>query len=271
MHRIEANGANIPAIGLGTFTLTGGTATRLVAGAIGAGYRHIDTAAMYDNEREVGEGVRASGVPREEIFLTTKVWRDDLAHDAVLASAEASLRELRTEYVDLLLIHWPNDTIPLEETLAAFQRLRDDGKIRHIGVSNFPPSLFQRALALAPIFCNQIEYHPYLGQTRLRELARAHDVLLTAYSPLARGRVRKDGTLKRIGKRHGKSAVQVTLRWLLEQENVAPIPRAASARHRRANVEVFDFDLTDAEMNEIFALDRGARMIDPPWMSDWER
>ena len=261
----------MPALGLGTWELLPPRKCRkAVADALAMGYRHLDTAVIYENEEAVGQGIADSGVPRDEIFLTTKVWRDDLRRDDAITSAEASLRRLGTDHVDLLLIHWPHDTIPLEETLEAFVQLREQGKTRHLGVSNFPPSLLSRALELAPIFCNQVEYHPFLTHEPLRDLAREHDVLLTAYSPLAKGRVTKERVLREIGRHYGKSAAQVTLRWLLQQ-GMAVIPKAAKKRHRRANLKVFDFELSAREMAIIEDLDRNERLIDAPFVRDWER
>lgn len=265
-------GSRVPALGFGTWELTPPRVARhAVHDALAAGYRHVDTAQAYDNEEGVGRGIADSGVPRDEIFLTTKVWRDHLRYDETIASTEESLRKLRTDYVDLLLIHWPNDDLPFAEPLAAMQALQAQGKVRHVGVSNFTPSQLTRAMALAPVFCNQVEYHPYLGQNALRAMAQEHDLLLTAYCPLVRGRVLEDAALKEIGARHGKTPVQVALRWLLQQAHVAAIPKAGSADHRRENLDVFDFALTDGEMETIFALDRGERLISPSFAPRWDR
>lgn len=262
----------IPALGFGTWELTPRNVAReVVSDALAVGYRHLDTAQAYDNEEGVGRGIADSGVSREEIFLTTKVWRDHLRYDETIASTEESLRRLRTDYVDLLLIHWPNEDLPFAEPLAAMQALQAQGKIRHVGVSNFAPSQLTRAMALVPVFCNQVEYHPYLGQPALRAMAQEHDLLLTAYCPLMRGRVMEDATLKEIGAGRGKTPVQVTLRWHLQQENVASIPKASSAEHRRENFDIFDFELTEDEMQAIFALDRGERIIDPAFAPQWDR
>ena len=271
MKHAEIQGMRVPVLGLGTWQLEGKACERAVEAALDMGYRHVDTAQLYGNEAEVGRALRASGIPREEIFLTTKVWMESLDRASVLRTAGESLRRLDTDYVDLLLIHWPSKTVPLEETLGAFRQLRDDGKAKSIGVSNFPPSLLRRAVEIAPIVCNQVEFHPYLDQAELLGLAREHDLLLTAYSPLARGEVSQDGTLQEIGKRHGKTPSQVTLRWLVQQDHVAAIPKASSPGHLRANLEIFDFVLSEEEMRRISELDRGRRLINPPIAPDWER
>ena len=207
---------------------------------------------------------------RDEIFLTTKIFPGDFEPDALKAAAEDSLRSLRTDYLDLLLLHWPDDSVPLERTLAALVELREAGRIRNLGVSNFPAGLLAGALEHAPVFCDQVEYHPFLGQDRLLELARERDVLVTAYSPLAHGRVPGDETLAEIGDAHGKTAGQVALRWLLDQPNVSPIPKASSHERRVENFEVFDFELTDDERARIDALPKDDRQIDPDFGPDWD-
>lgn len=271
MINVNLGGDEVPALGLGTWQLEGTACREGVAHALGLGYRHLDTAQVYGNEAQVGAGLRDAGVDRASVFLTTKVGRDDLTPGRVRSTTEASLRSLGTEYVDLLLIHWPNDDVPLEKTLDAFMALQDEGKTRHIGVSNFPPSLLERAVQHAPVACNQVEYHPFLGQDTLRDLAAKHDLVLTAYSPLARGAVLKDETLRAIGEAHGKTPAQVALRWLVQQERVAAIPKASSAEHRAANFAIFDFELSDVEMERIHDLARGKRLVDPDGWVDWER
>lgn len=267
---VEARGERIPSLGLGTWQLVGEECVTAVRDALELGYRHIDTAQAYENEEEVGRGLAASGVPRDEVFLTTKVWWENLGADQCLASIRESLAGLDTGYVDLLLIHWPNPRLVLEDVLRALDRVRENGVARHIGVSNFTPSMLRRALDTAPILGIQVEYHPYFGQARLLEIVEAENLLLTAYSPLARGSVNDDPTLREIAERHGKTPSQVTLRWLVQQERVAAIPKAASREHRRENFEIFDFELTADEMERIFALDRGERLIDPSFAPDWE-
>ena len=220
------------------------------------GYRHLDTAQMYGNEAEVGRGIEDAGVDREEIFLTTKVWPSDFAHDRVIRKTRESLKKLRTEYVDLLLMHWPGDGVPLGETLGAMRELQEEGSVLHVGVSNFSPSLVEEAAEHAEIFCNQVQYHPYRSQDALLGQAQQMDYLLTAYTPLSRGGVGQDTTLKEIGEAHNKTATQVALRWLLQQDKVSPIPKATSEEHLRENLDVFDFELSDEEMDRISSLSR---------------
>ena len=229
---IEVQGTRVPRMGFGTWQIEGSDATEAVRDALEIGYRQIDTARAYGNEADVGAGIAGSGVDREDIFLTTKIFPGDFEPDAIKAAAEDSLRSLRTDYLDLLLLHWPDDSVPLERTLTALTELRDAGRIRNLGVSNFPAGLLAQALEHAPVFCDQVEYHPFLGQGRLLELARERDLLITAYSPLAHGRVPDDATLAEIGEAHGKTAGQVALRWLLDQPAVSPIPKASSHERR---------------------------------------
>lgn len=296
-------GEDVPALGLGTWQLKGSVCREAVRHTLSLGYRHIDTAEMYGNEAEVGRGLQDANVDRDAIFLTTKVWHTNLQPDDVHAAAEESLRKLQTDYVDLLLIHWPNTSVPLEHTLDALLELKEQGKTRHIGVSNFPPSLVRRALNHTSIFCNQVEYHPFLSQAPLLELAREHDFLLTAYSPLARGDVldrsvsprralkalKQDGaavdrlgnalrnllgtgtgTLEVLAEKYGKSPAQISIRWLIQQDHVAAIPRSTNPEHRAANFDVFDFELTDEEMQLIHGLAQGNRKVDPHFAPNWE-
>lgn len=256
MRHQTIKGEKVPSLGLGTWRLSGEECRRSVERALGLGYRHMDTARMYRNEREVGRGMRDSGVPREEVFLVTKVWPSDFRRRDVLRVVPDSLRQLGTDYVDLLLMHWPSDGVPLGETLGAMRELQEDGGVRHVGVSNFSPALVEEACAYAEIFCNQVEYNPFKGQRALVAQARELDYLLTAYSPVARGAVNNDATLREIGARHGKSPGQVALRWLIQQDKVAAIPKAASEKNLEANLDIFDFELSADEMDRIFALSR---------------
>src|ERR1700760_2434963 len=252
---VEANGAKIPSIGLGTWELRGRTCARIVEQAAKLGYRHFDTAQIYENEREVGDGVRASGIRRDEMFVTTKVWTTHFAPHELERSAKESLVKLRMPYVDLLLLHWPNPHVPLSETLGALAHVKQLGLARHIGVSNFPVALIERAVAACPepLVCDQVEFHPYLEQTRVREACDRHGMAVVAYSPVAKGRGKNDATLAAIGKRHGKSATQVCLRWLVQQ-NVAAIPRTSRLERLSENIDIFDFELSADEMEKISAL-----------------
>jgi 2,5-diketo-D-gluconate reductase B len=255
MFFVEAGGARIPAIGLGTWELRGRACARLVEQAIKLGYRHIDTAQIYENEREVGEGIRASGVRRDQVFVTTKIWTTHFAPHDLERSTKDSLAKLRLAEVDLLLLHWPNAQVPLQETLGALAHVKTLGMARHIGVSNFTVALLDQAVAACsePLVCDQVEYHPYLDQAKLREACARLGMALVAYSPVAKGRVKADQTLARIGARHGKTAAQVCLRWLMQQ-NVAAIPRTSRIERLSENIEIFDFELSDDEMRQIFAL-----------------
>ena len=267
---IDVRGVRVPAVGFGTWLVTGQDATDGVRDALEIGYRQIDTARAYENEREIGRGIAESGVPRNEIFLTTKVPHTDARADDVERDAEESLEWLGVDQLDLLLLHWPNPDVPLKETLTAMDKVREDGRTRNIGISNFPAGLLEQALEIAPIFCNQVEYHPFLDQRRLLELARANDVLITAYSPLAHGKVPQDETLQRIGARYGKSAGQVAMRWLLDQPGVSAIPKASSRDRREENFDVFDFTLSDEDREAIDRLPKDVRTANPPWAPDWD-
>ena len=249
-------GEKVPSLGLGTYRLTGSACVRAVGLALSMGYRHLDTAQMYGNEAEVGRGIGDAGVDREEIFLNTKVWPSDFARDRVIRKTRESLKKLRTGYIDLLLMHWPGDSVPLAETLGAMRELQEEGGVLHIGVSNFSPSLVDEAAVHAEIFCNQVQYHPYRSQDALLEQAQEMDYLLTAYTPLSRGGVQRDTTLREIGETHGKTATQATLRWLLQQEKVCAIPKATGEEHLKENLDVFDFELSDEEMGRISSLSR---------------
>ncbi len=269
---VRTQALTMPALGLGTWQMEEAEAAEAVADALALGYRHIDTAEIYGNERGVGEGLRHGGVPRESIFVTTKVWRDHLDEGGIRRAVEASLRRLGLDFVDLYLVHWPNPAFDLDETLSAMTKVHEEGLARHIGVSNFPPSWLTRAVERAPIAVLQCEYHPFLDQDALLSLCRTHDLAFTAYSPLAQGRVVGDGRLARIGARHGKTAAQVALRWLVQQPGVSAIPKASRRAHRQANLEIFDFELSSDEMAAITALTaEEARTVDPPWQVDWER
>jgi len=266
-------GEEVPALGLGTWQLTGRQCREGVAHALDLGYRHIDTAQIYDNEEQVGQGVRDSGVDRDEVFLTTKIWRSNVAPADMRRTTEESLRRLGVDRVDLLLIHWPVDRVPLRKQLDTLVELQQEGKARHVGVSNFLPDQIDSIVEYlpddGPLFAHQAEYHPFLDQSLLLERAHEHDHLFTAYSPLARGRVLEHETLQDIGARHGKTAAQVTLRWLLQQENVSAIPKAASAAHREANLEIFDFELGAEEMDAISGLRGDQRILNPGFAPDW--
>jgi 2,5-diketo-D-gluconate reductase B len=254
---VEAKGARIPLIGLGTWDLRGRVCARVVEQALRLGYRHVDTAEMYDNEREVGEGLRASGVKRNEVFVTTKIWPSHFAPRELERAARDCLVRLRLTEVDLLLLHWPNPQIPLSETLGALDKVKRDGLARHIGVSNFADPLLEEALATStePLVCNQFECHPFLDQSKLIAACRQHGVAVVAYSPIAQGRVRGDEILTAIGAAHKKTVAQVSLRFLVQQDIVV-IPRTSRVERLSENAAIFDFALSEREMADIAGLAR---------------
>lgn len=265
-------GMDVPEIGLGTYKLHDRDCSNAVRMALDIGYRHIDTAQMYKNEREIGEAISVSTVDRDEIFLTTKIWHTNLDSEDVLQTTEQSLRNMDTPYVDLLLIHWPNNQYDLRETIESMLVLRDQGKAMNIGVSNFPLSLLQKVNEeiRAPIFCEQVEFHPFIDQLDLLDYAIDNDIMLTAYSPLAQGKVQDNKVLQRIGETYGKSPSQVSLRWLIEQENVVAIPKATSRDHIEQNFDIYDFELTDEEFQEIDNLQKETRLVNPSFAPDWD-
>ena len=244
-------------LGFGTSPLTGGFSAQEVVTALKAGYRHIDTAWKYGTERAVGEAMRASGVPRGDIFLTTKVSHEYLRADAFAKSVDESLAALRVDYVDLLMVHWPNPDIPLAETMPALAKAKHQGKARHIGVANFNIALLDEAIKLCPepLVALQAEYHPYLDQTRLLNAARQRGLVFVAYCPLGRGRLFNDPVLTEIAKARRRSIAQIALRWLMQQ-GVAAIPRSSNPQRIVDNFKVFDFTLSEDEMARISALKR---------------
>jgi diketogulonate reductase-like aldo/keto reductase len=249
-----AQGVTVPALGLGTSGMTGDDCRRAVLEAFDLGYRHLDTAQMYDNEAAVGDAISAADLDREAVFLTTKILPANLAYDDLHDTFDDSLDRLGTGYVDLLLIHTPSDDVPLGESLEAMNERQADGEVRHIGVSNFSVEETQAAIkrSATPILTNQVKYHPYYPQDDLLALCRERDVLLTAYTPLAKGRVFDDERLLEIGTRHGKTPAQVALLWLVQQDGVITIPQSSNPDHLAENIDIFDFELTEAEMAEVF-------------------
>ncbi|MDX1710464.1 MAG: aldo/keto reductase [Rhodovibrionaceae bacterium] len=273
MRYVERKGARVPALGFGTWQLKGDECVDMVRFALDeVGYRHIDTAQAYENEDEVGQAIADSDADRDEVFLTTKVWMDRLEPDDMKRSAEESLQRLKTDYVDLLLIHWPNPEVDLDASLRALEELKSAGKARHIGVSNFTVKLLKEAVEEhgADLLCNQVEYHPFMSQTPVLDYLRGADMMLTAYCPIAQGETFGNPVLKRIGQTHDKNEAQVALRWLIEQDGVAAIPRTSNKDHCRQNFEIFDFALSDGEIAEIDGLEKGARLINPSWAPAWD-
>lgn len=267
---VTVRGVEVPRIGLGTWQLTGDAGREAVSHALELGYRHLDTAAVYGNEEEVGRAVAESGVGREELWLTTKVSHTDIEPSSLRASTEASLSRLGLDFVDLLLIHWPGERRHFTSSLAEMVALREEGLIRELGVSNYPPGLLRRALEEAPVFCDQVEFHPHLEQPSLLSIAAEHDVLIAAYAPNGSGAVLRDPVLVEVAEAHGRTPAQVALRWLLDQDRVAVLPRSKSPEHRAANLDV-DFELEDEERRRIdAAAGQRERLFDPEWAPDWE-
>lgn len=265
-------GTSVPALGFGTWELVGDDTFPAVTAALELGYRHIDTAQAYDNEAAVGQAITASGLARDEIFLTTKVWNDDLTPHGIPESTYESLSRLQTDHVDLLLIHWPVNLDQLELNLEALTALVEAGAARHIGVSNFPPELLTRALAVAPLFSLQVEHHAYLAQPRLLELCDEHDLLFTAYSPLARGDLLADPTVVAIAAERDATPAQVALRWVLDEApHTAAIPKATARERIEENLGALDVELTGGDREALASLDRARRHVNPPWAPDWDR
>jgi diketogulonate reductase-like aldo/keto reductase len=272
MQFLDVKGAHIPMLGLGTWTLRGRDCTRLIEQAIRLGYRHIDTAQMYGNERDVGEGVRASGIRRQDIFVVTKVSPDNLAPRLLTRSVKDSIGALRIGEIDLLLLHWPNKGVPLQDTIDALVEVKREGLARHIGVSNYTVALIEEASRLSgeQLVCNQIEMHPFLDQSKVIAACRKHGMAVIAYSPIAKGDAKNDAVLARIGKAHGKTAAQVSLRYLIQQ-GIAAIPRTSKVERLAENIAIFDFELSEGEMREIAALARpDGRLTDWEWSPKWD-
>jgi diketogulonate reductase-like aldo/keto reductase len=274
IERTQANGADIPKLGFGTWQLEDEDATRGVAHALKTGYRHIDTAQIYGNEKEVGAGLHQGGVAREDIFLTTKVWRDKFKDGDLQASVKESLSKLKTDYVDLLLLHWPVPEVPLDETMKAMNDVVDSGLVKHIGVSNFTVDLMDeaRAHSKAPLVVNQVEYHPFLDQSAVLNACRSAGMAPTAYSPIGQGKVFEDEVIKEIANKHGASPAQIALRWLVDQDSVIAIPRSSSNAHIESNFEISEIELSEEDTGRINALrSPEGRLIDPEWAPDWDK
>lgn len=272
MQRITTHGLAMPKLGLGTWPMRDAACTEAVLGALALGYRHIDTAAMYGNEDAVGAALAQTPVPRSDIHVTSKVWPDNLAPDAMRRSLEASLADLQTSYVDLFLIHWPRPEMNLPQALATLVRFKEEGLARAVGVSNFNTALLREAVEVvgAPIACNQVEYHVLLDQSKLLAYARAHDVAVTAYAPLARGALTKHAALQRIAQKHGATLEQVALKWLLDQDGVAAIPKASRSESQRGNLEALNIGLDDEDRQAIANLPKDRRCVSPGFAPAWD-
>ncbi|RFB80817.1 aldo/keto reductase [Methylovirgula sp. 4M-Z18] len=270
---VVAHGVAIPKIGLGTWRLRDEACAVAVQEALRAGYRHIDTAAVYENEAAVGEGLRAAGVAREEIFVTTKVPHTQIGAGDLQRSAEASLQRLGLRNVDLLLIHWPNPAIALQESIAALNDAKRLGLAKHIGVSNFPAGLLAEAWRYTrePLLVNQCEYHPQLDQSTMLRACRTHGTVFTSYCPIGRAAAFDEPRLVALAEKYRKTPAQIVLRWHVQQPQVIAIPKSANAGRIAENIAIFDFNLTDAEMADISALKRAAgRMISPAHAPRWD-
>lgn len=271
MTHYTVHGVSVPALGLGTWQLSGDGAREAVEHALALGYRHVDTAQAYENEEHVGAGLAASDVSRADVFLTTKVWMSNMAPARLAPSVDESLRKLRTDYVDLLLLHWPNEEYELEAMLTALDGVRQAGKARLVGVSNYPAGMLRDALEIVPdLATDQVEHHVFLGQDRLLGVVRERGMVLTAYSPLARGEALEDETVREIAEARGVGPAQVALAWLLGQDRVVAIPKASSPEHRRGNLEAADLTLTDDERARLDALRKDDRQVDPDFAPDWD-
>ncbi len=264
-------GFDVPRLGLGTWQLRGSACENSVSMALELGYRHIDTARMYRNEEHVGRALAESLVPRSQLYVTTKVPPDSLGPDQVREVVETSVKKLQCDYIDNVLLHWPSEEHPCEPSLDVLLECRERGLIKHFGVSNYTPTLFARALAhTGEVVNNQVEFHVYLEQRALLGQCKEHHAFLTAYSPLARGRVMDDPVLDAIAKEHDRSPAQIALAWLLSHDHVAVIPKATSRAHLVSNFEAQQITLTDAQIAKINALPKNNRLIDPPFAPDWE-
>ncbi|GLH81378.1 oxidoreductase [Bradyrhizobium sp. SSBR45G] len=273
MNVIETQGIRLPKLGLGTYRMQGTVCREAVERALALGYRHIDTAEMYANEDAIGAALAAAAVPRAELHVTTKVWPENLAPDAIRRAFETSLKKLRLDFVDLYLIHWPAKGMNLPAALETLMALKAEGRTRAIGVANFTVALLKQAVEeiQAPIACNQVEYHVMLDQSKLMAYMASRSIPLVAYCPLAQGRAAADETLAAIGRKHGASAAQVALKWLLDQDRVAAIPKAARGESQQANWDAMKLPLDDEDRAAIAALPKDKRFVNPGFAPDWDR
>ncbi len=263
MQTIKPQQSNIPQLGLGTWQLTGRNCHNAILTALRLGYRHIDTAWIYDNQEVIGKALKESKISRNNLFITSKVWRDQLHYHDVLQQCDETLQQLQTDYLDLYLIHWPNSAIDMKETFQALHELHQQGKILNIGVSNFTISHLEQAGKISKkISMNQVEFHPYLNQQKLLDYCSKNKIKITAYSPLGRGKILNDKTITEIAKIHNKSPAQVCLRWLI-QKGMIVIPKASSEHHLKSNMEIFDFKLTEKEMQHINSIATNKRIVNP--------
>jgi 2,5-diketo-D-gluconate reductase B len=272
MENLQTQGISLPRLGLGTYRMQGDACRAAVESALGLGYRHIDTAEMYGNEDAIGAAIAASSVARRDLHVTTKVWNENLAPDAMRRAFDASLKKLKLDRVDLYLVHWPAKNMNLPMMFETLMKLKEEGRTRAIGVANFNIALLKTVVELvkAPIACNQIEYHVMLDQTPVRKYMRAKSIPLVAYCPLAQGRAASDETLMAIGRKHGASAAQVALKWLLDQDGVAAIPKASRSESQQANLDALNVGLDDEDIKAIAALPKNRRCVNPGFAPAWD-
>jgi 2,5-diketo-D-gluconate reductase B len=272
MENLQTQGISMPRLGLGTFRMQGEVCRAAVESALGLGYRHIDTAEMYANEEAIGAAIAASGVARKDLHITTKVWNENLAPDAMRKAFDTSLKKLRLDRVDLYLVHWPAPVMDLPSMFETLMKLKEEGRTRAIGVANFNIAMLKTVVEQikAPIACNQIEYHVMLDQTPIRKYMRAKSIPLVAYCPLAQGRAASDETLMAIGRKHGASGAQVALKWLLDQDDVVAIPKASRAESQKANLDALHVGLDDEDLQAIAALPKNKRFVNPGFAPAWD-
>ncbi|MGA7072873.1 aldo/keto reductase [Bradyrhizobium sp.] len=272
MEQLQTQGIGLPRLGLGTFRMQGDTCRTAVESALRLGYRHIDTAEMYGNEEAVGAAIAASKIARKDLHVTTKVWNENLAPDAIRRAFDTSLKKLGLDQIDLYLVHWPAPKMNLPEMFETLMKLKQEGRTRAIGVANFNIALLKKVVEeiKAPIACNQVEYHVMLDQTPLRKYLAAKSIPLVAYCPLAQGRAASNETLMAIGKKHGASAAQVALKWLLDQDGVAAIPKASRTESQRANLEALNIGLDDEDRQAIAGLPKDQRYVNPGFAPAWD-
>jgi 2,5-diketo-D-gluconate reductase B len=272
MESLKTQGISLPRLGLGTFRMQGDVCRAAVESALGLGYQHIDTAEMYANEEAIGPAIAASGVARQDLHVTTKVWHENLAPDAIRRAFDTSLKKLQLDHVDLYLVHWPSPNMNLPAVMETLMKLKEEGRTRAIGVANFNIALLKQAVEdiKAPIACNQIEYHVMLDQTPVRKYLASKSIPLVAYCPLAQGRAATNETLMAIGKKHDASAAQVALKWLLDQDGVAAIPKASRAESQRVNLGALDVKLDDDDRKAIASLPKDQRFVKPGFAPAWD-
>jgi 2,5-diketo-D-gluconate reductase B len=271
MQTIQTQGVAIPRLGFGTFRMPGSGSQPVVESALELGYRHIDTAAMYENEAAVGAAIAASDVLRNNLFVTTKVWHDQLVPDAIRKAFDISLRKLKVDYVDLYMVHWPSRDMDIAAVMETLIALREEGRTKAIGVCNFNMPMIRKAVDEigAPVAALQIEYHPFLDQSEMLAYLAGKNIPLTAYAPLAQGRAATNETLRGIGEKYGASAAQVAIAWLLDQEGVIAIPKAQRPESQQANLDALNIRLDDDDRRAIASLPKGQRYVQPPFAPDW--